>query len=67
MEHGYSGDVVFKGQSSAIEDYTITIAQSRNSHAPAHDHPSYEGKPLVNTFVDSIQVPEEALWQSKGK
>jgi mannosyl-oligosaccharide glucosidase len=64
---GYSGDVVFNGQSPSLGDYKITVAAAKDSQHPAHGHPSYQHKPLENTFVDSLTVPEEALWQSKRK
>ncbi|KJX93906.1 mannosyl-oligosaccharide glucosidase like protein [Zymoseptoria brevis] len=63
---GYTGDVVFNGQSPSVGEYKITVSESKNSHHPGHTHPSYKDKPLENTLVQSLQVPEEALWQSKG-
>ena len=66
-EHGVAGDVVFNGQTTDLGDFKLTISESAegNSH-PIHNHPSHQSKPLDHTIVHSVQVPEEALWQSKG-
>ncbi|KAK3112649.1 Processing alpha glucosidase I [Teratosphaeriaceae sp. CCFEE 6253] len=65
---GFAGEVVFSGQTADLGDFTLTITEAgaeSNSH-PAHAHPSYKEKPLDNTFVHSLQVPEDALWQAKA-
>lgn len=66
-ELGVMGDVVFNGQTSDLGDFKLTIAEPAegNSH-PVHAHASYASKPLDHTLVHSAQIPEEALWQSKG-
>lgn len=67
-EFGFEGDVVLKGETDDLSNFKITISESasKNSH-PTHAHPSYQTKPLDHTFVHSVQVPSEAIWQSKGK
>ena len=67
QEFGYDRNVVFSGQSSDLGEFKLTLSEpaDRIQH-PFHNHPSYQSKPLDRTFVHSVQVPEEALWQSKG-
>lgn len=65
---GFDGDVVFKGETDNLGEFKVTISEpeGKNSH-PRHAHPSYKTKPLDRTFVHSVQVPGEAIWQAKGK
>lgn len=64
---GFSGEVVLNGQASDLGDFRLTISEPEEGNArPVHNHQSYPAKPLDHTFVHSVQVPEEALWQSKG-
>ena len=67
QEFGYDRNVVFSGQTNDLGEFKLTLTEpaDRSQH-PFHNHPSYLSKPLDHTFVHSVQVPEEALWQSKG-
>jgi len=65
-EAGYEHDVVFSGQTNDLGDFKLTITEAEGNSHPLHAHPSYKSKPLDHTFVHSLQVPEEALWQAKG-
>lgn len=65
--HGYAGDVVLNGQAQGLGEFKITVTEPKSNSHPLHNHPSYQAKPLDHTFVHSAQVPEEALWQAKGK
>ena len=65
-ELGYDGNVVFNGQTDDLGEFKLTITEPAGNSHPEHNHPSYSNKPLDRTFVHSIQVPEEALWQAKG-
>lgn len=64
---GFDRNVVFSGHTNDLGDFRLKISepQDRPQH-PFHNHPSYASKPLDRTFVHSVTVPEEALWQSKG-
>ena len=66
-ELGFDGNVVLKGETNELGEFKITISEpeGKNSH-PVHAHPSYQTKPLDRTFVHSVQVPSEAIWQAKG-
>ena len=66
-EFGFDKNVVLSGQTNDLGAFKFTISEpyDTNPH-PHHQHPSYFSKPLEYTFVHSVQVPEEALWQSKG-
>ena len=64
---GFDGDIVMNGQTSDLGEFKITISEAEGaSQHPAHNHPAGQSKPLDRTFVHSLQVPEEALWQAKG-
>lgn len=63
---GVAGDVVFSGQTADLGEFTLRITESESNSHPMHRHPSSESKPLDNTFIHSLQVPEDALWQAKG-
>lgn len=65
---GFEGDVVLNGVTDNLGEFKLTISETegKNSH-PMHAHPSYQTKPLDRTFVHSLQVPGEAIWQAKGK
>ncbi|KAK5162459.1 hypothetical protein LTR04_003695 [Oleoguttula sp. CCFEE 6159] len=63
---GLDGDVRIKGQSNELGDFTIDITTGPDTNVhPTHQHPAYQDKPLDKTIVHSVQVPEEALWQTK--
>lgn len=67
-DFGFDRNVVFSGQTNDLGDFKLTIAEPRDplNHHPFTGHPAYQYKPLDRTLVHSVQVPEEALWQSKG-
>lgn len=66
-ELGYEGDVVLEGQTNSLGDFKLTITEPKDTSHPTHSHPAYQNKPLSNALVHSLSVPEEALWQAKGK
>ncbi|KAK3678234.1 Processing alpha glucosidase I [Vermiconidia calcicola] len=67
---GFEKEVVLDGQAQGLGEFRITISESKGSFNhlkhPEHGHPSYRSKPLDHTLVHTVQVPEEALWQSKA-
>ena len=65
-ELGFEHDVVLNGQSQDLGDFTLTVTEPEGNSHPIHTHPSYNSKPLDRTFVHSLQVPNEAIWQAKG-
>jgi mannosyl-oligosaccharide glucosidase len=67
-EIGFDRNVVINGQSTDLGEFSITINDppEGNQH-PVHRHPSFVSKPIDHTLVHSVQVPDEALWQSKRK
>lgn len=66
-ELGFEGDVVFDGQSNDLGEFTVKITEPDGTSHPADTHLAAKSKPLANTFVHSLQVPEEAMWQAKRK
>lgn len=65
-DRGFDRNVVLNGETSDLGGFKITIAEPKDSpQHPFHTHPSYQSKRLDHTLVHSVQVPEEALWQSK--
>ncbi|KAL3427010.1 mannosyl oligosaccharide glucosidase [Phlyctema vagabunda] len=65
MPLGYEDEVHLKGESEGLGEYRLTITKGRGAH-PAASHPSYADKPLDRTIVHSVDVPPEALWQTKA-
>lgn len=61
---GMEGDVVFKGQTHELGSFRIKVTAGKGSR-PQHNHPSGDDRSLDRSFVASINVPKEALWQSK--
>ncbi|KAL4884053.1 glycoside hydrolase [Aspergillus karnatakaensis] len=65
-QRGFEGDVKLKGYTSELGDFSIDVtAGPKSNEHPEHDHPSYEDKPLDRTFVASMAVPPEHIWQTK--
>ena len=65
---GIEGDVKLTGNTPDLGDFTLDITRgpSTNKHPP-HVHPHYDERPLDRTFVATTTIPEEKLWQGKGK
>ncbi|KAF1814629.1 mannosyl-oligosaccharide glucosidase [Eremomyces bilateralis CBS 781.70] len=67
---GVEGDVVMKGESGALGDFTITVTgdpedrKGINKH-PFHSHVTAQEKHLDRTFVNTQQLQPDALWQTK--
>ena len=63
---GIEGKVTMVGSSNELGDFTLEVTEgsSINKHPPP-SHKSYGAKPLDRTIVQSLQVPEDGLWQSK--
>ena len=65
-EKGFEGDVVLTGSSDGLGEFRLKITEPGDGNVhPRPVHPASEEKPLDRTFVHSMQVPEEALWQAK--
>lgn len=62
---GFAGDVVINGDTADLGEFSITITEPDGNSHPVHNHASYASKPLDRTFVHSVQIPEEAVWQGK--
>ena len=63
---GYSGTVTIEGNSVGLGQFRIDVTDGSETNSyPIHNHPSHGEKPLDRTIVQSLEVPEEALWQIK--
>lgn len=62
---GFNEDVALNGQTNDLGDFKLEITAGKNEHPGSGSHPAYQNKPLDRTFVHSLQIPEEALWQAK--
>ncbi|KAK7750609.1 Processing alpha glucosidase I [Diatrype stigma] len=60
---GFDGDVIFKGQSSALGDYKLVVTKGTGAH-PASSHPISAKRDLDKTTVQSLNVPEDRLWMA---
>lgn len=63
-EMGFEGDVKINGETPELGEFNFNIV-NRYGGRPLHTHPSSDEKPLTRTFVHSVQIPEEAIWQAK--
>lgn len=61
---GFSGDVTFVGNSEPLGDYKIVITKGTGEHPPAGDFD--DELDFEKTAVQSLTLPPEYLWQSKG-
>lgn len=63
---GYEGTVTIQGQTGGLGEFQIDVTEgpATNQH-PFHNHPSYDERPLDRTFAQSVQVPEDILWEAK--
>lgn len=66
---GATGDVTLSGQTNDLGEFTLKVlggeGEIKNVHPGSGDHPAYDSKPLDRTFIHSVQVPDEAIWQAK--
>ncbi|KAF2765073.1 putative alpha glucoside I/Mannosyl oligosaccharide glucosidase [Teratosphaeria nubilosa] len=65
-ELGYPSDVLFSGAAQDLGDFKLTITEPSSNTYPIHRHPAFQTRPLDHTFVHSLQVLDEAIWQSKA-
>lgn len=64
-ELGFDNGVKIGGETPELGRFTFDIVDRKGNH-PSHGHqPAYNAKPLDRTFVHSVLVPEEAMWQAK--
>lgn len=64
---GIEGNVVMAGSSNELGDFTLEVTEGPNTNKhPPPSHKSYGTKPSDRTIVQSLQIPEDGLWQSKG-
>jgi mannosyl-oligosaccharide glucosidase len=65
-ELGYTDAVNFNGQTSELGNFKIEVTRGPESNNYPHSsHPAYAEKPLDRTFVGSLQLTPETLWQTK--
>lgn len=65
-ELGFDRNVVMKGQTSDLGDFRLTVTEPESNTHPVVHHEAGQSKSLDKTFVHSVQLPAEALWQGKG-
>lgn len=65
---GFDGDVTIKGFTPELGDFTIDVTTGPDSNEhPSFSHPVSAEKPLDQTFVASLEMPQEHLWQAKSR
>jgi mannosyl-oligosaccharide glucosidase len=65
-ELGYEGEVEFIGNSADLGDFKLRITEPESNSHPGPSHDAFKSKPLDRTFVNSFQIAEENIWQTKG-
>jgi len=64
---GYKEDVSIQGQTEELGSFQVVVTDGPTSNQhPFHNHPSYNDRPLDRTFVQSVEVPKEIVWQAKN-
>lgn len=63
-EAGYEGDVTLKGLSDALGSYNLVVTRGTGKY-PESDHEISETRPTGKAIVQSLNHPEEVLWQAK--
>ncbi|KAL1880220.1 hypothetical protein VTK73DRAFT_6048 [Phialemonium thermophilum] len=63
-EAGYDGDVTFTGFSDALGQYKLVVTKG-DGNVPESDHMLADMRPKAKTVVQSLNYPEEVLWQAK--
>jgi mannosyl-oligosaccharide glucosidase len=61
---GIQGDVTIKGESPSLGGFRVVITEGEGRR-PEVLHPSGAERPLDRAFVQSTQLAENLLWQSK--
>ena len=64
---GLKGDISFGGATPDLGKFKIDVIENAKNKHPQHEHSSYKAKPLDRTFVSSLSLPEDKLWQIKRK
>lgn len=64
---GSEGNIRLSGVTPELGRFMIDVTAGPDNDHPECSHPSCETKPLDKTFVASMEIPSEALWQSKSK
>ncbi|KAM7218218.1 glycoside hydrolase [Rhypophila decipiens] len=63
-EFGYEGDVTLKGRSDVLGGYKIVVTKG-DGIRPTTDHKLVQFRGPGQTVVQSLQYPDEAVWQAK--
>ena len=63
-KEGYDGDVTIRGSSEALGEYKLVVTRGTGKF-PESDHAITELRPTGRTLVQSVQYPDEILWQAK--
>ena len=66
-EKGIEGTVTFEGETQGLGTFKISVTEGKDNKHPIHTHPSADDGHLDRTFVRSGVIPEDAIWQTKGK
>jgi mannosyl-oligosaccharide glucosidase len=65
-EFGYEDEVEFVGNSADLGDFKLRITEPKSNSHPAASHEAYQSRPLDRTLVNSFQIAQENIWQTKG-
>lgn len=65
---GYQGDIQLMGTSPGLGGFKIEITKGPSTNRHPHvEHAAAPDRPLDRTMIQSLQVPQEALWKSKRR
>ncbi|KAJ2905292.1 putative glycoside hydrolase family 63 protein [Zalerion maritima] len=63
---GFDGDVTLNGNSEDLGDYNIVITKGTGDHPPPDSHAHQAVRDGEKTVVQSLNLPNEHLWQAKA-
>ncbi|KXJ92609.1 glycoside hydrolase [Microdochium bolleyi] len=61
---GFSGDVTIKGKHAQLGNFKMVVTEGKGQH-PTSNHPTSSERPLDKTIVNTLELPQEHLWQGK--
>ncbi|KAJ1328984.1 mannosyl-oligosaccharide glucosidase [Microdochium nivale] len=61
---GFSDDVTIKGRHAQLGEFKMVVTKGKGEH-PTSNHATSSERPLDKTIVNTLELPQEHLWQGK--
>lgn len=66
MQRGPAGEVVMRGRAEGLGAFEMLVRDKEGNKYPKKTHASWDERPLDQTLITSLQVPQEHLWAAKN-